>query len=169
MYGKTGLWSLFRDRTTFTSGCFLSTGIIEFTWSDSIWSFLSGRKLNLESRCLSRGMNQFLSSECQKEIGLWSLFRDRTAFTSGCFLSTGIKGIKWSDSICSFLSRRKLHLGSFAACFVEGSNSYQVSVQKRTNAEGKVWRYQAWLVCGVSCETYLSSFQDAFSALESKE
>jgi len=46
------------------------------------------------------------------KIGLWILFWDRTAFISGCFVRTGIKGIKWNYSICSFLSRRRLILGS---------------------------------------------------------
>jgi len=45
---------------------------------------------------------------------------------------------------------------------VEGSHSYQVSVQQGTNAEGKVGRCMARLVYGVSSETEPPSFQDFF-------
>ena len=179
-------------------------------WNYSIYSFLSRKYSTLEACCLTRGRNQFLSSECPKEhqcwrqslpisgkIGLWSLFWDRTAFNSyqvsvqkntnaedkvcryqarlvygfsfisGCFVSTGIKEIKWNDSICSFLSRGKLDLGSLLPDSWEEAISIKWVSQRTLMVKTKcadVW--QDW-----SMESLLrptpSLFQDAFSALES--
>jgi len=95
-------------------------------------------------------LRQTLLSATQVWFGgdaLWSLSWDRNFFISGCCLSTGMKRIDWSDSICSLLSRRKANLGNVVAYLLEESDYYQVGIQKRkNNSEGKLCRCQARLV-----------------------